>query len=107
MATGHAVTLEWRDGRVATVRGTAGQTILAAAESADLRLPFGCRTGACASCVGRLLDGTVTYERPPRALKPRHVEAGFVLCCLARPRTACRIEVGADVHTDLVANPFE
>jgi ferredoxin len=107
MHTRHALTLMWRDGREETVRSVEDQTILDAAESAGVSLPFGCRTGACATCVGRLIEGNVSYERPPRALKPRHIEAGFALCCIAYPRIECRIEVGADLHTELVPNPWK
>ncbi|AFK20971.1 2Fe-2S iron-sulfur cluster binding domain-containing protein (plasmid) [Haloferax mediterranei ATCC 33500] len=107
MATRHDLTLTWRDGREETVPASENETVLEAAESAGIGLPFGCRTGACATCVGRLIDGAILYDRPPRALKTRHIEAGYVLCCIARPRTDCRIEVGADVQTDLVSNPWK
>lgn len=106
MSDRHQLVLAWRDGRRETVRASGDETVLAAAESAGVGLPFGCRTGACGSCVGRLRDGDVTYDRPPRALKSRQREAGYVLCCLARPLTACRLGVGTDILTDLVVNPF-
>jgi ferredoxin len=103
----HHLTLARRDGRLEALCASRDQTVLEAAESDGVGLPFGCRTGACASCVGRLVDGNVDYVRPPRALKPRYVEAGYVLCCIARPRTDCRIEVGADVLSDLVPRPWQ
>ncbi|MFC4245928.1 2Fe-2S iron-sulfur cluster-binding protein [Natribaculum luteum] len=106
-ATTREVTLTWRDGRRETVRATEAQTILEAAEARAVGLPFGCRTGACATCTGRVADGRVTHDREPRALKPRHLERGYVLCCIARPRTDCRIEVGADVRTAMVSNPWK
>lgn len=102
----HHLTLTWRDGREETVLASGGETVLEAAETASVDLPFGCRTGACATCVGQLIDGNVSYDRPPRALKSRHVQAGYVLCCIARPRTDCRLVVGADVQTELVSNPW-
>ena len=107
MATRHDLVLTWRDGREEALAASDDETILAGAESADVSLPFGCRTGACASCVGRLVEGDVDYVRPPRALRARHDEAGYVLCCIARPRADCRIVVGADVQTELVSNPWE
>lgn len=107
MPTRHHLELAWRDGRRETVRARENETVLEAAESADVSLPFGCRTGACVSCVGRLVEGDVDYRRPPRGLKPRHGEAGYVLCCIARLRADCRIVVGTDVRTDLVANPWK
>ncbi|MFB6372850.1 MAG: 2Fe-2S iron-sulfur cluster-binding protein [Bradymonadaceae bacterium] len=84
----------------------ADETVLDAAEASGVALPFGCRTGACATCTGRLLAGRVDHARPPRALKQRHREAGYVLLCVARPRDDCEVEVGAGVGTDLVSNPW-
>lgn len=106
MSERHQLVLAWREGRRESVRASGDETVLTAAESANVGLPFGCRTGACGSCVGRLLDGDVTYDRPPRALNARQREAGYVLCCLAQPLTHCRFEVGVAVLTDLVATPF-
>lgn len=84
-----------------------GETILDAAERVGIGLPFGCRTGACATCTARLLDGEITCERPPRALKQRHRDNGYILTCIARPTTDLRLEVGGDVHGDLVENPWK
>ena len=100
------VQLTWRDSRKGTVRASEEETILEAAEAADVDLPFGCRTGACGSCVGRLLDGDVAHERPPRALHSHRVRAGYVLCCIARPQSDCRVEVGAAVGAQLRSNPW-
>jgi ferredoxin len=103
----HELTLTWREGRERSVPANADETVLEAAESADVSLPFGCRTGACSTCVGRLLEGAIAYERPPRALKPRHIEAGYVLCCIARLGRDSRIRVGTDVQSGLVSNPWK
>lgn len=107
MADGHHLTLAWRDGPEVTVLAGEGETVLAAAESAGLRLPIGCRTGACASCLGRLLDGDLRYERPPRGLGDRPGGTRDVLCCIARPRADCRIAVGAAILADRASNPWE
>ncbi|MBX0297943.1 2Fe-2S iron-sulfur cluster-binding protein [Haloarcula nitratireducens] len=107
MSVRHDLTFTWRDGREETVSATETETILVAAETADVSLPFGCRRGACATCVGRLLEGAILYERPPRALKTRHIETDYVLCCIARPRADCRIAVGAAVQAELVSNPWQ
>ena len=101
MPSRHDLTLEWDDGRSATVSAREDETVLDAAAADEVALPFGCRTGACGSCTGRLLAGAVTYERSPRALRTRHVEAGYVLLCIACARTDCRIAVGADRLTEL------
>lgn len=124
--TSHDVTLEWPDGRTRTIAVGEDVTVLEAAERADVALPFGCRTGACGTCAGRLLEadgaepaasddecgtvdvaGTFSYRRPPRALKDRHRNAGYVLLCIASPRADCRLAVGSSVHTELVDNPWK
>jgi len=99
------VRLRWRDGRGASVTAD-DEPVLDAAEESGLSLPFGCRTGACGTCTGRLLDGEVVHERPPRALKPHHLDDGYVLTCIAVPTGDCTVEVGTDVHHDLLVNPW-
>ncbi|EMA44768.1 2Fe-2S iron-sulfur cluster-binding protein [Halococcus saccharolyticus] len=105
-SSAHDVALEWSDGREERVSVVEGEPILAAAEHAGVALPFGCRTGACATCTGKLLDGRIEHARPPRALKERHHESGYVLLCIAEPRSDCRIAVGSSVQAELVSNPW-
>jgi ferredoxin len=102
----HEVVLSWPE-HEATIRADEDEPILEAAERAGVALPFGCRTGACATCTGKILDGRIEHARPPRALKERHLAADYVLLCIAEPRSACRIAVGADVQTELVSNPWK
>ncbi|RZH68715.1 2Fe-2S iron-sulfur cluster-binding protein [Natrinema altunense] len=124
-SSSHAVTLEWPDGRTRTISAREDETVLEAADRADIALPHGCLTGACGTCTGRLLgndgpsqatgekdpDTTVedifAYQRRPRALKDRHRTEGYVLLCVASPRADCRIAVGSSVHTELVENPWK
>jgi ferredoxin len=106
-ADDHAVVLEWRDGRRERVSVDEGEPILDACEATGVSLPFGCRTGACATCTARLREGAVDHLRPPRALKDRHLDDGYVLPCIATPTEDCRLEVGADVQADLVSNPWK
>ncbi|RJT06153.1 2Fe-2S iron-sulfur cluster-binding protein [Halococcus sp. IIIV-5B] len=103
----HETVLSWSAGRETVIGVRADESVLGAAERADLALPFGCRTGACATCTGRVVDGRIEHTRPPRALKDRHLAAGYVLLCIAEPRSDCRIEVGSDVQTELVSNPWK
>jgi len=102
----YAVALERGDETV-QIDAEAGETILDAAESADVSLPFGCRTGACGTCTGRVLAGDLDHRRPPRALKQKHLDAGYALLCIAEPRADCRIAVGKDVVAELVENPWK
>jgi ferredoxin len=105
--TTYDVRLAWPDGREASVAVPEDSTVLDAAEAADVSLPFGCRTGACATCTAELLAGDVEHRRPPRALKERHLAAGYVLLCIAEPRADSRLRVGSDVAAELVENPWK
>ena len=65
----------------------ADASVLAAAERAGLDLPFSCRAGICATCRTKLKAGRAVMAHNI-ALEPWEVEAGFILCCQARPLTA-------------------
>jgi ring-1,2-phenylacetyl-CoA epoxidase subunit PaaE len=62
-------------------------SVLDAAERAGLELPFSCRSGICATCRARITAGAAVMTHNI-ALEPWETEAGFVLCCQARPTTA-------------------
>jgi ferredoxin len=103
----YRLVLERADGSgTTTVEAAAGETVLDAAERVDAGLPFGCLTGACATCTAELLAGEIHHRREPRALKTRHLDAGYVLACIAVPRGDCRLRVGSDVARDLTSNPW-
>ena len=101
----HDITLVWRDGSEETIPVDSRETVIDAATRAGANLPFGCLTGACTTCTGRLLDGRIEHGRVPRALKPGHLDDGYTLLCIAEPRTDCRIEVGAGVQRALIPHP--
>jgi ring-1,2-phenylacetyl-CoA epoxidase subunit PaaE len=61
-------------------------SVLDAAERAGLDLPFSCRSGICATCRARITEGAAVMAHNI-ALEPWETEAGFVLCCQARPTT--------------------
>jgi ring-1,2-phenylacetyl-CoA epoxidase subunit PaaE len=61
-------------------------SVLDAAERAGLELPFSCRSGICATCRTRITEGAAVMTHNI-ALEPWELEAGFVLCCQARPTT--------------------
>jgi len=102
----YTIVLEWDDGRTERVQAGANESVLGAAETAGVSLPFGCLYGVCGTCTAQLLDGTVRHRQPPKALKSRHRENGYVLLCVATPTTDCHLRVGADVQAELVPNPW-
>ena len=71
----------------------AGETILTAAIRAGVGLPYGCKNGACSSCKGKLVSGSVTHgPHQVRALSAEEEEQGFTLFCCARPDSDVTIE---------------
>ena len=71
-----------------------GEVILDAAGRAGLDLPFSCRAGVCSTCRAKLLSGTAEMEHNV-ALEEWEVEAGYILCCQARP-TSPALEISYD-----------
>ena len=69
-------------------------SVLTAAMNADLMLPYGCRNGACGSCKGRILAGTVDYgEHQATTLTDAEKAQGLALFCCAKPLSDLVIEV--------------
>ena len=62
------------------------ESILAAAARAGLDVPYSCRSGVCATCRAKLLEGRVRMDRN-FALEQADLDAGFVLTCQAHPLT--------------------
>ncbi|MDY6945576.1 MAG: 1,2-phenylacetyl-CoA epoxidase subunit PaaE [Pseudomonadota bacterium] len=69
-------------------------TILDAAERVGMELPYSCRAGVCSTCRVKVTSGTADMD-VNYALEPWEVQAGFVLCCQARP-TSGELELTYD-----------
>jgi len=61
-------------------------SILDAASTAGLEVPFSCTSGVCGTCRARLVEGQVRMTRN-FALDKAEVAAGFVLTCQSHPLT--------------------
>jgi CDP-4-dehydro-6-deoxyglucose reductase len=68
------------------ITANADETILQAAIREGLILPYGCRDGACGSCKGKLIEGSIDYGKySNKALTDAERESGMALFCQARP----------------------
>jgi ferredoxin len=75
-------------------------------EDHGVLLPYGCRYDGCISCAAKLLSGEVDQSEGV-ALNGRQMAAGYVLLCVARPKSDCTLEVGVESHDKLYRNPFQ
>jgi ferredoxin-NADP reductase len=80
------VTIEL-DGRTDTVEHRSGTTVLQTARQMGMSPPFSCEAGSCATCMGRLLEGTVKMHCN-NALTEEEVADGWVLTCQSVPTSA-------------------
>lgn len=80
------------DGPVATLSVAEDETILEAAEAAGLEISTSCRAGACTSCVGRVLEGSVDQSLAT-GLDPTQLEDGYALLCVGTPESDCRVKI--------------
>ncbi|QWD70045.1 CDP-6-deoxy-delta-3,4-glucoseen reductase [Polynucleobacter sp. UB-Siik-W21] len=86
----HQVTLK-TSGKQFTV--TQDETVLEAALRQGIKLPYGCKNGACGSCKGKVLEGQVSHDQHSEsALSKADETAGGILFCCSHPQSDLLIE---------------
>lgn len=70
------------------------QSVLDAAIEQGYDFPYSCRSATCATCMGKILSGSVNYgDYEPYALSIDEQQDGFALFCLAKPNGDLSIEI--------------
>ncbi|MBD1840710.1 2Fe-2S iron-sulfur cluster binding domain-containing protein [Coleofasciculus sp. FACHB-64] len=94
MSKTHKVEI-YDQGNTQTLEVPEDKTILQVAYAAGLDLPSSCNAGVCTTCAAKVLEGKVE-QGDGMGVSPELQAQGYVLLCVAYPRSDLKIESGKE-----------
>ena len=91
----YTVTLIDEEGDESTFECDDDFLIMEQAEEEGIDMPYSCKAGACSTCAGKIIEGTVNQD-DQSMLDDDQLEAGYVLTCVAYPTSDVTIELNKE-----------
>ena len=91
----YTVTLIDEEGDESTFECDDDVRIMEQAEEEGIDMPYSCKAGACSTCAGKIIEGTVNQD-DQSMLDDDQLEAGYVLTCVAYPTSDVTIELNKE-----------
>lgn len=82
-------------GQSQTIKVAENEKILVVADRENLNLPSSCNAGVCTTCAAKILSGQVDQSEG-MGVSPELQSEGYVLLCIAYPRSDLKIETGKE-----------